>query len=146
MDPTGHDNLYFWLAHVHPSWMIVSLLLAWLALRSGSQLRSLRARRGRGLVELRQRHLRLAKPAVALIVVGFLLGPLSSYFLRDWTPFQTFHALAGSLAVALFLAAARYGSQLEIGLRGARVPHLRFVLAAMLCAAVAAISGFVLLP
>ncbi|MEE3331077.1 MAG: DUF4079 family protein [Myxococcota bacterium] len=146
MDPTGHDDLYFWLAHVHPAWMIGALSLAWLALRSGSQLRSLRARRGRGLVALRQRHLRLAKPAVALLVAGFVLGPLSSYFLRDWTPFQTFHALAGSLAVVLFVAASRYGRRLEVGLRAARTTHLRFVLAAMLCAAVAAVSGFVLLP
>ena len=81
-----------------------------------------------------------------MLLFGFTLGPLSSYLLRDWTPFQTFHALAGTLAVALFALAARYGRQLEHGLRGARPAHLRFVLGAMLCGAAAAISGFVLLP
>jgi hypothetical protein len=146
VDPTGHDSLYFWLAHIHPLWMMGALGAVWLALRSGNELRRLRARRGRGLVELRARHLKRAKPAIALLVVGFGLGPISSYFLRDWTPFQTFHALAGTFAIVLFVLAARLGSKLEQGLRAARAAHLRSVLAALLCAAVAAVSGFVLLP
>jgi hypothetical protein len=146
VDPTGHDTLSFWLAHIHPLWMIVALGLAWLALRSGGELRRLRATRRRGLVEARMRHLRRAKPAVAMLLGGFVLGPLSSYFLRDWTPFQTFHALAGTLTIALFALAARYGRQLEQGLRRVRATHLGLVLAAMLCGAVAAMSGFVLLP
>lgn len=146
MDPTGHNTLYFWLAHIHPVWMTAGLAVAWLGLRSGSELRRLRARRGRGLVELRARHLKRAKPAVLLLCVGFILGPVSSYFLRDWTPFQTFHALAGTFAIVLFVLAAFLGSKLEQGRRSARAAHLRSVLAALLCAAVAAVSGFVLLP
>lgn len=146
MDPTGHDTLYFWLAHIHPAWMTVALVAAWLGLRSGSELRRLRARRGRGLVELRARHLKRAKPAVVLLCVGFILGPVSSYFLRDWTPFQTFHSLAGTFAIVLFVLAARLGSKLEQGRRSARAAHLQSVLAALLCAAVAAVSGFGLLP
>jgi hypothetical protein len=126
--------------------MILSLGLAWLALRSGLALRRMRVKRQAGLVERRARHLRLAKPAVALIAIGALGGPLSSWLLRDWTPFQTFHAWAGVAALGAFVAAAALGRRLEQGRAAVRPQHARVALAAALLAALAAASGFVLLP
>ena len=146
MDPTGHDELARWLAWLHPVWMVVSLGLAWLALRSGLGLRRLRALRQPGLVELRSRHLRLAKPAVALILLGSTGGPLSSWLLRNWTPFLTFHAWVGIAAIAVFTTLAIIGRRLEEGRADARPIHARLALLAALLAGLAAISGFVLLP
>jgi hypothetical protein len=126
--------------------MVVSLGLAGLALRAGLELRRLRLRRHPSRVELRRRHLRLAKPAVGLIALGALGGPLSAWLLRDWTPFQTFHSWVGVAALATFVVTAVVGRRLERGLTVARPQHARVALLAALLAALAAASGFVLLP
>ena len=126
--------------------MTLSLGVAWLALRSGLGLRRRRVRRLPGLVELRSRHLRYAKPAIVLIAIGALAGPLSSWLLRDWTPFQTFHAWAGVSALTAFSATAVLGRRLERGLATARPIHARLALLTVLAAGIAAVSGFVLLP
>ena len=126
--------------------MIVGLGLAWLALRSGLELRRRHRRRQPAGLELRTRHLRLAKPAVALIAVGSLGGPLSSWWLRDWTPFLTFHAWVGLGALGAFVAVAVVGRRLERGRAAARPGHARLALLAALLAGLAAASGFVLLP
>jgi hypothetical protein len=126
--------------------MALALGLGWLALRSGLELRRRRSRRQPGGRELRARHLRIAKPAVALIVVGAIGGPVSSWGLRGWTPFLTFHAWAGLAALTAFLAAAVMGRRLEQGRAGARSGHARLALLAALLAGLAAASGFVLLP
>jgi hypothetical protein len=126
--------------------MVFGLGLAWLALRSGLELRRRRSRRQPAGLELRTRHLRLAKPAVALIAVGSLGGPLSSWWLRDWTPFLTFHAWAGLGALGAFVAVAVVGRRLEQGRAAARPGHARLALLAALLAGLAAASGFVLLP
>ena len=74
-DPTGHDPLARALAFVHPAWMLTSLALSALALRAGLRLRQgrltrIRGQRPRG--ELFRLHLRLAKPAVVLILIGLI--------------------------------------------------------------------------
>jgi hypothetical protein len=86
--------------------MLVSLALAVLTLRAGLALR--RARRGRAPRDpkLRRRHLRLAKPAVVLVLAGFLGGPISAVALRDWQAFASFHGVL-RLAVAALFAALR---------------------------------------
>jgi len=126
--------------------MILSLGLAGLALRSGLELRRRRARRQSGVALVRGRHLRFAKPAVVLIALGALAGPPSSWLLRDWTPFQTFHAWAGLAALSAFAATAVLGRRLERGLAVARPLHARLALLAALAAGLAAVSGLVLLP
>ena len=147
MDLAGEGALPGWLAYVHPAWMIVALGLAWLALRSGLELRRLRRlARADGLVELRTRHLRRAKSAIALLVVGFALGPASAFWLRDMAPFRTLHAWVGVAALALFVAAAIFGHRLEEGERGVAPLHARLALAALLVSALAFATGFVLLP
>lgn len=145
-DPTGHDPLLRWLAWGHPAWMALALCTAALALRLGLRMRRARlagARRERGLL---RRHVRLARPAVLMLAVGFVGGPLSSALLRDWTPFERLHGWLGLAAAALFGAAAWLGHRLEHGRDRRADLHGLLGLVAVLAGAVAAVAGFVLLP
>jgi len=107
--------------------MVASLGVVALALRAGLRLRRARFGREPKTPDLRRTHLRLAKPAVALICVGFLAGPISALWLRGWTPLATFHAWLGMLAAAVDAHAILAGL-------------------AVLAAAVAVVAGLVLLP
>jgi hypothetical protein len=126
--------------------MIASLGLAALALRAGLRLRRGRIARTRRTPGQLRDHLRLAKPAIVLILVGFVAGPLSAFWLRGWTPFSSLHAWLGLLVASLFGVVAMLGWRLEHG-RG-RPVEAHGILAglAVLAAAVAAVAGFVLLP
>ncbi len=126
--------------------MVASLGVVALALRAGLRLRRARYGREPRTPDLLRSHLRLAKPAIALICVGFLAGPISAAWLRGWTPFATFHAWLGVLAAALFLAVAILGRRLERH-RGRPVDaHAVLAGLAVLAAAVAVVAGLVLLP
>ena len=126
--------------------MVASLGVVALALKTGLRLRRARFGREPRTPDLLRAHLRFAKPAVALICVGFLAGPISAVWLRDWTPFATFHSWLGILAVALFLAVAFLGWRLEQH-RGRPVDaHATLAGLAVLVAAVAMVAGLVLLP
>jgi len=126
--------------------MVASLGVVALALRAGLRLRRARFRREPRRVDLLRTHLRVAKPAIALICAGFLAGPISAVWLRDWSPFATFHAWLGLLAVALFIAVAILGRRLELH-RGRPVDaHAILAGLAVLAAAVAVVAGLVLLP
>jgi len=148
-DPTGHDALAYGLAWLHPAWMTLGLALALLALRPALRLRRARqagARREPGLL---RRHLRLARPAVVLLLAGFAGGPASAFWLRGWTPFERAHGWIGAAAFVLFAAAGALGWRLQRGRDrrpGARELHGWLGLAAVLAAAVASVAGFVLLP
>jgi hypothetical protein len=146
LDPTGFDSLFRWLAYGHPIWMVTSLALVVAALRAGLGLRRARlAGLSLRLVPLR-RHVRLGKVAVAFVVVGFGAGPISMALLRGREPFGTSHAVAGSLAAALFVAVAFLGRRLETG-RGRPIDaHRTLALLAVLVAAAAFATGFILLP
>lgn len=126
--------------------MLVSIALAGLALRAGLGLR--RARLGRAARDpgARGRHLALAKPAVLLALAGFVLGPVSAVWLRDWSAFASLHGALGSLAALLFAAAAVLGRRIETGRTSARDAHGWLGALAVLGAALAAVAGFVLLP
>jgi Protein of unknown function (DUF4079)/Eukaryotic cytochrome b561 len=126
--------------------MAASLMLAGLALRAGLVLRRARAARRPAPRGARRRHLRLAKPAVALVLFGFAAGPVSSVWLRGWSAFESFHGWVGGVAAALFIATAWYGRRLEKGRAASRNAHALAGGLAMLAAAVAAVAGFVLLP
>jgi hypothetical protein len=126
--------------------MVASLGVVALALRAGLRLRRARFGREPRTPDLLRAHLRFAKPAIALICVGFLSGPISAAWLRNWTPFATFHAWLGFLTAALFLAAAFLGWRLEQH-RGRPVDaHATLAGIAVLLAAVAMVAGLVLLP
>jgi hypothetical protein len=126
--------------------MIATLLLAGATLRLGLQLRTLRHRKQRRAPELRRRHLKLAKATLVFVAVGFLSGPASALWLRDWTPFGSFHGWIGSAAAALFFTAGGLGRKLERGESRALDAHGWLGLAATLAALLAAMAGFVLLP
>ncbi len=126
--------------------MVLSIALALLAFRVGLRIRRARATRRPPPRGAREAHLRLARPAVALVLIGAAGGPLSSWWLRGWTPFGTFHGLLGAACALLFFCAWRLGRRLEAGDLDAREAHARLGALAVLGAAVAAIAGFVLLP
>ncbi len=126
--------------------MIASCSVVALALRAGLRLRRNRVARVGRKEGLLRAHLRLAKPAVVLMGIGFLAGPLSALWLRDWTPFRSFHSWLGILAAILFATTAILGRRLEQG-RGRPVEaHAIFAGLAVMAAAVAAVAGFILLP
>jgi hypothetical protein len=126
--------------------MLLSIGLALLTLRAGLQVRRARLGRVPRDPSLRGRHLRLAKPAVTLVLIGFLGGPLSAVWLRGWQPFHSFHGVLGLAVASLFAAAAILGRRLERGRASARAAHAWLAALAVLGAAVAAVAGFVLLP
>jgi len=137
------------LAYAHPAWMLLALAAAALALRAGLRMRRLRTRGAPPERGLLASHLRLARPAVPVLLVGFVGGPLSAVFLRDWTPFGTFHAWLGLLAAALFGTAGWLGLEMQRGrLRRDRHANLHGLLGTlgMLVGALAAVAGMVLLP
>jgi len=129
--------------------MLLALVLAVVALRAGLAMRRRRVRGDppeRGLLAA---HLRMARPAVALLLMGFLGGPLSALFLRDWSPFGTLHAWLGMLAALLFGSAGWLGWRMQTGrLRRDKGANLHGLLGtvAMGVGALAAAAGMVLLP
>lgn len=153
-DPAANDPVLGALAWVHPLWMLLSLGLAVAALRLGLALRRDRRARLRGQRApavrprgaLRRAHLRLAKPAVVLVWVGFVGGPLSMWALRGREPFGTVHALFGVTAALLFGGAALLGRRLEQARGRPLEAHALAGLLAVLAGAGAAVAGFVLLP
>jgi hypothetical protein len=128
--------------------MIVSLGLAALTLRAGLRLRrARRAGRPRSPRDLR-RHLRLAKPTLALLVIGFAGGPVSMVALRGREAFATAHAWIALVTLALLLTTGALGRRLEHP-RGRPRPveaHALFALLSTLAAAAALTTGLVLLP
>jgi hypothetical protein len=145
-DPAGHDPVSFWLAYLHPAWMVLGLVMAALTLRAGLRLRSARRRGVRRAAADRRAHLRLAKPTLAVLVAGYAGGLVSAVWLRGFEPLGSAHALAGSVALALFLATGALGLLLERARSRAVEVHARLGLVAMLAAAAAVGTGFVLLP
>jgi hypothetical protein len=126
--------------------MVVSLGLSLAALRLGLRLRRARAARRPAPRDARRRHLRLAKPAVACVLVGLVSGPASAIWLRGWEAFATLHAWLGLAAAIGFAGAAVAGRRLEAGRSDARSAHALLAALGVLAGAVAAIAGFVLLP
>lgn len=145
-DLAAHEGWARLLAYAHPLWMLASLGLAALALRSGLALRAARRRGMRRRPEALRRHLALAKPAIAAVAIGFAAGPLSMALLRGRDPFATAHGWIGTIALALFLAAAWLGRRLERGRGRPLDAHAALATLAVLAAGVAALTGFVLLP
>jgi hypothetical protein len=126
--------------------MLTGLGVAALALRSGLRLRRARRAGAPRRPELRRSHLRLAKPAAVLVLVGFAGGPISWVWLRGGEPFGTFHGWVGVTVAALFAAAAVLGHRIEEGKSRGFDAHAACGAAAVLLGALAAVAGFVLLP
>ena len=146
LDPTRYDPVLRALAYGHPALMVLTLALVFLALRAGLALRRRRQRgAGKAPGEL-ARHMALARPAVVLAAVGLVSGPVSAWWLRGWTPLQTFHGWIALAAAGLLLAAGFMGLRLSRGETRAVELHGRLGLLAALAVGLAAFAGFVLLP
>jgi hypothetical protein len=126
--------------------MALCLALAAAAFRAGLSLRRARLARRPPPAGARRRHLRVAKPAVALICVGFAAGLASAVWLRGMTPLASFHGLLGVGALALFVATWRQGTRLERGDASVRNLHAQLGAGALLVAVAAALAGFAILP
>jgi hypothetical protein len=129
--------------------MLVALVMAGVALRAGLEMRRRRRRKQPTKRGLLAAHLRMARPAVLLMLVGGVGGPLSAVWLRDWSPFGTLHGWLGVLTAALLASAGWLGLRMQQGrLRRDEGASLHGMLGTLglLVAAVAAVAGMVLLP
>jgi hypothetical protein len=134
------------LAFGHPAWMVASLALAIATAKLGLEIRK---RRASGQVvgpELRRRHLRLGKTAIALVLVGFVLGAASMVWLRDRPAFDSFHGILGIIVSGLFAWTGLSGRSLARGDQAARGLHRLVAAASIGAALLSAVAGFVLLP
>ena len=145
-DATGFDAGAFYLAFVHPVWMVASLGCGVLTLRAGLRLRSARRRGIRKGAHDYRRHLRFAKPTLVMLWLGFAMGLASAAFLRGWDLFGTAHGLISVTALGLFTATATLGRRLEKGATRDPEVHGLLGLGSMLAAAAAFGTGLVLLP
>jgi len=145
-DPTGHDPLALALAYVHPAWMAGSLVLAAVTLRAGLALRRARRLGQRRSASDYRRHLRLARPTLGVVAVGYALGIASSIGLRGWSALATAHGALASAALLAFLGTGWIGRRLERGDRTLLEWHARLAALAVLLAAASIGTGLVLLP
>ncbi len=129
--------------------MTLCLGVLFYVLRLGTKMRTRRLAELPREVSLVRLHLRLAKPAVAFAMLGFVGGSVSAVWLRGWGVLESFHGLLGGVVVVLFGLTAIYGRTAERGAgrdgSDAGLHGLLGVLS-MLVAALSAIAGFVLLP
>ncbi len=146
MGTGGPESALRLLAYVHPLWMAIALAITLLALRRGLALRSARRRGVRRPPAWRREHLRLAKLAMVMLIVGWAGGPASMLWLRDRPAFDTAHAAVATGGLLLLVATAVLGHRLERGRSQARDLHAALALASTLAAAAAMGTGFVLLP
>lgn len=122
------------------------MLLLALAVRSGLAMRRGRLARARRTPDMRARHLRFAKPAVVMLLVGAVAGPFSWVYLRGGSPFETFHGWVGLAAASLLAATGWLGRKLERGTSRAFDIHALLGGLAVLIAALAAMAGMAILP
>ena len=134
------------LAFVHPAWMVASVALAIATARLGLEIRKQRAS-GRVVgPELRRRHLRLGKTAIALVLAGFVLGPVSMVWLRERFAFDSLHGILGIIVSGLFAWTGLSGRSLARGDQASRGIHRLLAAASIGAALLSAVAGFVLLP
>ena len=132
------------LVYVHPAVMVVVLGLGLLVLREGLILRRSRLL-GRGRDS--RRHRRLARPFVAVVVLGYLLGLASMGLLRGEPPLRSFHALLTTGALTGVVSAYLLGRRLERRPSPwVRTAHLICGAVGLLLALAAGVAGIAILP
>ena len=93
--------------------MVVCLTVLFAVLRIGLKMRRRRLGGAPRDLKLIRLHLKLAKPAVLLTMLGFIGGGLSSSLIRNWSLFETFHSLLGLITLCLFALTAYFGLRAE---------------------------------
>lgn len=146
MDPTRQDASLEALAYMHPGVMVLVILLSIAVYTTGMTLRQQRVRRQEQDPTARRRHLLFAQPMAVVLVIGFLLGPISSVWLRGWPLMSTTHGWIGLAAAVACTAAAVLGVRLELEKSDQNVLHGVTGLIATMLGLVAAVSGIALLP
>ncbi len=126
--------------------MLGTLGLALATLRAGLALRRARRLGQRRSADDYRRHLRLAKPTLVALCLGFAGGIASSIGLRGWSALASTHGAVAVAALLSFLATGVLGRRLERGERAGLEWHARLAALAVLLAAAAIGTGFVLLP
>jgi hypothetical protein len=130
-------------AYVHP--ILGAIVLALLVYVASLGLRMRTARRGRA--ELARQHARLAPWAYAGVLLSWLGGLLSSWFLRgDLETASTFHFRTGLLIAALLTGSALTARWLSRGNSRAREIHPWLGAVAALLAAAHAVTGLRIMP
>jgi hypothetical protein len=135
-----------WVSFIHPALAVAGLVLGWLALRAGLTVRDARVKRAVAPAGARERHLRLARPAVALAAGSFPVGLATAVLARDMEAFRTVHGYLGAAATACFIGAALVGRALMSGGSTRRGPHVAMSLLGLLLGLVVALTGIELLP
>lgn len=125
--------------------MTICLLVLFATLRIGLRMRKRRLACAPPDPRLIRLHLKLAKPAVAFAILGFVGGTLSSTLIRGWSLLDSSHGVLGVIVAGLFGVTAYLGLRAERGEAEPGVHGLLGVLA-ILGASLAAFAGFVLLP
>lgn len=133
-------------AFAHPVWMVASLAMALATARMGLEIRRRRSRGEAPGRALRARHLRVGRIAVAMVVIGFALGPPSMVFVRAEAGFETFHGILGVVVVGLYLWTGWSGRALARGDQQARDVHRIAAAGAIGASLLSAVAGFTLLP
>jgi hypothetical protein len=134
------------LAFFHPAWMLIGLAMAITTVRLGLEIRK-RRKSGRSVPRtLRDRHLWFGRRTLALIGIGFVLGPLSMFFLRGREAFDSFHGILGIIVASLFAFTGWTGRNLLRGDAEARDLHRIAAAASLAAALLSAVAGFILLP
>ena len=134
------------LAFVHPAWMASTLVVTILTARLGLEIRRRRLNGRRVGRDLRARHLRMGKRALAMVGIGFLAGPVSMALLRDRNAFESFHGILGIIVLGLFAWTGWSGRALAAGRRDARDIHRIAAASSVAAAMLSAVAGFSLLP
>lgn len=146
VDPARGNDLLKLLSFVHPAVISVGVLGALLVLNTGLALRQLRVRGKIPPAGTWRWHTRWAPLAVGIVVVGFVLGPLSSVFIRQWSLFATFHGWVGLAATVSFCSVAVLGRRLKLKETRRAQWHGLLGLLSIGLALLAAITGIELLP
>ncbi len=146
VDPTRQDASLEALAYIHPGVMVVVVLLFLVVYSTGMVLRRQRVRRREQDPAARRRHVMLARPMAVILTIGFLLGPISSIWLRGWSAMSSAHGWIGLGAALVCGAAAVLGNRLEAEKSDQKALHGLLGLIATMLGLIATVSGIALLP
>lgn len=133
------------LAWVHPLVMLTAICTGGWVLRLGLRMRAVRGRGQKRPKAWWHQHIRFARAALTIGLVGLVLGPLTWVGLRGEPLLSSLHGKVGVATATLALGAWLVGRRLAVG-RGQRELHALLGILTVLGALVALLTGLELLP